>query len=128
MRQISIQLSTNDASMLELTIKEYFKNYCGLFHAKVLLLLLISSHLVLKSDSDLCTEPLAQIFNDCIWNSTFPDELKCVEHALVRLLEKFKIGFDEGGKAGAVSPKLLIALDRTSWLQKCMHMALLTKH
>ena len=108
----------------------------------------------------MCTT-IDEIFNDCIENSSFPDELKCadvtslpkngptnsrtnfrpisvlptvsklferlmdkqvvsyispflssllcgfqkgysVQHALVRLLEKFKISLDEGGKAGAV--------------------------
>ena len=34
---------------------------------------------VLKSMSDVCMEPLTQIFNDCIDNSTFPDELKCAD-------------------------------------------------
>ena len=116
---------------------------------------------ILKSNSDIYVEPLTQIFNDCIENSSFPDELKCADvtslpkngpfnsrtnfrpisvlptvsklferimdkqivtyitpflssllcgfrkgynaqHALVRLLEKFKISLDEGGKAGAV--------------------------
>jgi hypothetical protein len=125
---------------------------------------------ILKSNSDLCTEPLAQIFNDCIENSTFPDELKCADitslpkngptntrtnfrpisvlptvsklferimdkqivayitpflssllcgfrkgysaqHALVRLIEKFKISLDEGGKAGAVLMDLSKAFD-----------------
>ena len=115
-------------------------------------------------------EPLTQIFNDCIENSTFPDELKCADvtplpkngptntrtnfrpisvlptvsklferimdkqivayittfllsllcgfrkgysaqHALVRLLEKFKISLDEGGKAGAVMMDLSKAFD-----------------
>ena len=31
---------------------------------------------ILKSNSDVCVEPLTQIFNDCIENSSFPDELK----------------------------------------------------
>ena len=116
---------------------------------------------ILKSNSDVCVEPLTQIFNDCIENSSFPDELKCADvtslpkngpsssrtnfrpitvlptvsklfervmdkqivayitpflssllcgfrkgcnaqHALIRLLEKFEISLDEGGKAGAV--------------------------
>ena len=106
-------------------------------------------------------EPLTQTFNDCIENSTLPDELKCADvtslpnngpiktranfrpigilptvsklferimdhqiaaditpflssllcsfqqsysaqRAIVRLLEKFKISIDEGGKVGAV--------------------------
>ena len=33
----------------------------------------------LKSNSDLCIEPLALIFNDCVEHSTFPDELKCTD-------------------------------------------------
>ena len=125
---------------------------------------------ILKSNSDVCVEPLTQIFNDCIENSTFPDELKCADvtslpkngptntrtnfrpisvlptvsklferildkqivayitpflssllcgfrkgysaqHALVRLLEKFKISLDEGGKAGAVLMDLSKAFD-----------------
>ena len=125
---------------------------------------------ILKSNSDVCVEPLTQIFNDCIENSTFPDELKCADvtplpkngptntrtnfrpisvlptvsklferimdkqivayittflssllcgfrkgysaqHALVRLLEKFKISLDEGGKAGAVMMDLSKAFD-----------------
>ena len=116
---------------------------------------------ILKSNSDVCVEPLTKIFNDCIENSSFPDELKCADvtslskngptnsrtnfrpisvlptvsklferlmdkqlvsyitpflssllcgfrkgysaqHALVRLLENFKISLDEGRKAGAV--------------------------
>ena len=115
-------------------------------------------------------EPLTQIFNDCIDNSTFPDELKCVDvtslpknepanntanfrpisvlltvsklcerminkqivacitpflssllvgfrkgysaqHALLRLLEKFKVSLDERGKAGAVLMHLAKAFD-----------------
>ena len=125
---------------------------------------------ILKSNSDICVEPLTQIFNDCIENSSFPDELKCADvtslpkngpsnsrtnfrpisvlptvsklfdrimdkqivayitpflssflcgfrkgfnaqHALVRLLEKFKISLDEGGKAGAVLMDLSKAFD-----------------
>ena len=125
---------------------------------------------ILKSNSDVCVEPLTQIFNDCIEKSTFPDELKCADvsslpkngstntrtnfrpisvlptvsklferimdkqivvyitpflssllcgfrqgysaqHALVRLLEKFKISLDEGGKAGAVLMDLSKAFD-----------------
>ena len=125
---------------------------------------------ILKYNSDVCVEPLTQIFNDCIENSTFPDELKCADvtslpkngptntrtkfrpisvlptvsklferimdkqivayitpflssllcgfrkgysaqHALVRLLEKFKISLDEGGKAGAVLMDLSKAFD-----------------
>ena len=125
---------------------------------------------ILKSNSDLCVEPLTQIFNDCVYNSTFPDELKCADitslpkngptntrtnfrpicvlptvsklferimdkqivalitpflssllcgfrqgysaqHALVRLLEKFKISLDKGGKAGAVLMDLSKAFD-----------------
>ena len=27
----------------------------------------------------MCVEPLTQIFNDCVENSTFPDELKCAD-------------------------------------------------
>ena len=34
---------------------------------------------ILKSNSDVCVAPLTQILNDCIQNSTFPDELKCVD-------------------------------------------------
>ena len=34
---------------------------------------------ILKSNSDVCVEPLTQIFNDCIENSSFPDELKCAD-------------------------------------------------
>ena len=34
---------------------------------------------ILKSNSDLCVEPLTQIFNDCVDNSTFHDELKCAD-------------------------------------------------
>ena len=125
---------------------------------------------ILKSNSDVCVEPLTQIFNDCIENSSFPDELKCADvtslpkngpsnsrtnfrpisvlptvsklferiidkqivayitpflssllcgfrkgynaqHALIRLLEKFKISLDEGGKAGAVLMDLSKAFD-----------------
>ena len=125
---------------------------------------------ILKSNSDVCVEPLTQIFNDCIEKSTFPDELKCADvsslpkngstntrtnfrpssvlptvsklferimdkqivayiapslssllcgfrqgysaqHALVRLLEKFKISLDEGGKAGTVLMDLSKAFD-----------------
>ena len=125
---------------------------------------------ILKLNSDICVEPLTQIFNDCIENSSFPDELKCTDvtslpkngpsnsrtnfrpisvlptvsklferimdkqivayitpflssllcgfrkgynaqHALVRLLEKFKISLDEGGKAGAVLMDLSKAFD-----------------
>ena len=125
---------------------------------------------ILKSNSDVCVEPLTQIFNDCIENSSFPDELKCADvtslpkngpsnsrtnfrpisvlptvsklferiidkqivayitpflssllcgfrkgynaqHALIRLLEKFKISVDEGGKAGAVLMDLSKAFD-----------------
>ena len=125
---------------------------------------------ILKSNSDLCVEPLTQIFNDCVDNSTFPNELKCADvtslpkngptntrtnfrpisvlptvsklferimdkqivafmtpflssllcgfrqgysaqHALVRLLEKFKISLDKGGKAGAVLMDLSKAFD-----------------
>ena len=29
--------------------------------------------------SNICVEPLTQIFNDCIENSSFPDELKCAD-------------------------------------------------
>ena len=125
---------------------------------------------ILKSNSDVCVGPLTKIFNDCIENSSFPDELKCADvtslpkngptnsrtnfrpisvlptvsklferimdkqivsyitpflssllcgfrkgysaqHALVRLLEKFKISLDEGGKAGAVLMDLSKAFD-----------------
>ena len=125
---------------------------------------------ILKSNSDVCVEPLTQIFNDCIEHSSFPNELKCADitslpkngpsntrtnfrpisvlptvsklferimdkqivayitsflssllcgfrkgysaqHALVRLLEKFKISLDEGGKAGAVLMDLSKAFD-----------------
>ena len=125
---------------------------------------------ILKLNSDICVQPLTQIFNDCIENSSFPDELKCADvtslpkngpsnsrtnfrpisvlptvsklferimdkqivayitpflssllcgfrkgynaqHALVRLLEKFKISLDEGGKAGAVLMDLSKAFD-----------------
>ena len=125
---------------------------------------------VLKSNSNVCVEPLTKIFNDCIENSSFPDELKCADvtslpkngptnsrtnfrpisvlptvpklferlmdkqvvsyitpflssllcgfrkgysaqHALVRLLEIFKISLDEGGKAGAVLMDLSKAFD-----------------
>ena len=118
----------------------------------------------------MCVEPLTQIFNDCIEQSSFPNELKCADvtslpkngpsntrtnfrpisvlptvsklferimdkqivayitsflssllcgfrkghsaqHALVRLLEKFKISLDEGGKAGAVMMDLSKAFD-----------------
>ena len=34
---------------------------------------------ILKSNSDVCVEPLTQIFNDCVENLTFPDELKCAD-------------------------------------------------
>ena len=34
---------------------------------------------ILKSNSDICVESLTQIFNDCIENSSFPDELKCAD-------------------------------------------------
>ena len=34
---------------------------------------------ILKSNSDVCVEPLTQILNDCIEDSTFPDELKCAD-------------------------------------------------
>ena len=34
---------------------------------------------ILKSNSDACVQPLTQIFNDCVENSTFPNELKCVD-------------------------------------------------
>ena len=34
---------------------------------------------ILKSNSDVCVEPLTKIFNDCIENSSFPDELKCAD-------------------------------------------------
>ena len=34
---------------------------------------------ILKSNSDICVETLTQIFNDCIENSSFPDELKCAD-------------------------------------------------
>ena len=125
---------------------------------------------ILKSNSDVCVEPLTKILNDCIENSSFPDELKCADvtslpkngpnnsrtnfrpisvlptvsklferlmdkqvvsyitpflssllcgfrkgysaqHALVRLLEKFKISLDEGGKAGAILMDLSKAFD-----------------
>ena len=36
-------------------------------------------HKRLKSNSDVCVEPLTHIFNDCVENSTFPDELKCAD-------------------------------------------------
>ena len=82
-----------------------------------------------------------KIFDDCIENSSFPDELKCAditslpknartnsrtnfrpisvlptvsklfERRLVRLLEKFKISLDEGGKAVAVLMDLSKAFD-----------------
>ena len=32
---------------------------------------------ILKSNSDVCVEPLTQIFKDCIEHSSFPNELKC---------------------------------------------------
>ena len=125
---------------------------------------------ILKSNSDVCVEPLTQILNDCIEDSTFPDKLKCADvtslpksgptntrtnfrpisvlptvsklferimdkqivtyitpflssllcgfrkgysaqHALIRLLEKFKISLDEGFKAGAVLMDLSKAFD-----------------
>ena len=125
---------------------------------------------ILKSNSDICVEPLTQIFNDCIENSSLPDELKCADvtslpkngqsssrtnfrpisvlrtvsklferimdkqivayitpflssvlcgfrkgynaqHALVRLLERFRISLDEDGKAGAVLMDLSKAFD-----------------
>ena len=34
---------------------------------------------ILKNNSDICSEPLQEIFNNCIGNSTFPDELKCAD-------------------------------------------------
>ena len=34
---------------------------------------------ILKSNSNVCVEPLTKIFNDCIDKSTFPDELKCAD-------------------------------------------------
>ena len=34
---------------------------------------------ILKSNSDVCVEPLTQIFNDCIEHSSFPNELKCAD-------------------------------------------------
>ena len=34
---------------------------------------------ILKSNSDVCVEPLTKIFNDCIENPSFPDELKCAD-------------------------------------------------
>ena len=34
---------------------------------------------ILRSNSDVCVEPLTQVFNDCIEKSTFPDELKCAD-------------------------------------------------
>ena len=34
---------------------------------------------ILNSNSDICVEPLTQISNDCIENSTFPDEDKSVD-------------------------------------------------
>ena len=125
---------------------------------------------ILKSNSDVCVEPLTQIFNDCIENSSFPDEVKCADvtslpkngpsnsrtnfrpisvlptvsklfermmdkqivayitpflssllcgfrkgynaqHALIRVLEQFKISLDEGVKAGAVLMDLSKAFD-----------------
>ena len=125
---------------------------------------------ILKSNSDVCVEPLTKIFNDSIANSSFPDKLKCADvtslpkngptnsrtnfrtisvlptvsklferimdkqvvsyitpflssllcgfrkgystqHTLVRLLGKFKISLDEGGKAGAVLMDLSKAFD-----------------
>ena len=125
---------------------------------------------ILKSNSDVCGELLTEIFNDCIENSSFPDELKyadvtslpnngptnsktnfkpisvlptvsklferimdkqvvsyltpflssllcgfrigySAQHALVRLLEKFKISLHEGGKTGVVLMDLSKAFD-----------------
>ena len=34
---------------------------------------------ILKNNSDICSEPLREIFNNCIGSSTFPDELKCAD-------------------------------------------------
>ena len=34
---------------------------------------------ILKNNSDICSEPLQEIFNNCIGNSNFPDELKCAD-------------------------------------------------
>ena len=34
---------------------------------------------ILKSNSKVCVEQLTKIFNDCIENSSFPDELKCAD-------------------------------------------------
>ena len=34
---------------------------------------------ILKNNSDICSEPLQEIFNNCIGNPTFPDELKCAD-------------------------------------------------
>ena len=34
---------------------------------------------LLKSNSDVCVEPLTQIFNDCIDHLSFPSDLKCAD-------------------------------------------------
>ena len=34
---------------------------------------------ILKNNSDICSEPLREIINNCIRSSTFPDELKCAD-------------------------------------------------
>ena len=52
------------------------------------------------------------------------------QHALVRLLEKFKFSLDEGGKAGTVLMDLSKAFHCIRYdllLQNCMPMALLMK-
>ena len=34
---------------------------------------------ILKNNCDMCSEPLQDIFNNCIRSFTFPDELKCAD-------------------------------------------------
>ena len=84
---------SNHPSILK--IKDYYQNACS-FHFQIVTPDTVDKEVrnldpkkatthknippkILKSNSDICVERLTQIFNDCMKNSSFSDEIKCAD-------------------------------------------------